>query len=325
MPVTNTQVDIFTNSMRSEFLNSYTAVAEPAPYEKVTQRVNSTVRTEHFTWMSPTPGIGLYQGHRRYGVLDPIRYSVENKEFDAAFEVLLRDIEDDQTGGYALKPKELAMKAKMWPGRRVLKTLSLGTSTTCFDGSNFFANSHTIGTGDNLLTYDAASNDSTTHKIVALYTGGLLKPLIWLDRKAPNFQTDSGTPESFKAKRVRYWIDLEGEAAFGYWWDAIHVTVTDTPTVAEVHSIFANIEAAFRSFRLPTSLSSDEQERPHEQVVFSASNLCMVHSTTLAEVMRQALNGDWVPQATAGATSAVATTNRFRGFADSFPTHYLDS
>ena len=39
---------------------------------------------------------------------------------DSAFEVKLRDVEDDQVGGYKLKPAELAQRAKLFPGRWVM-------------------------------------------------------------------------------------------------------------------------------------------------------------------------------------------------------------
>lgn len=322
----NNKVDIFTTAMRSEFANAYEAVAVPAEFAKYTTVVPSAARIEHYTWMSPSPGLAKYQGHRRYGKIDSVRYSVENSEFDAAFEVLLRDIDDDQTGGYALKPKELAERAKVFPSRWVLKHLAAGTSRACFDGTNFFANSHTIGTGDNLLTYDCAGNDAVTHKIVALHHGGSLKPLIWQDRKAPSFQDNAGSSESREAKTVKYWIDMEGEAAFGYWWDAIHMTITDTPSITEMHGIFQAIEDAFRGFLLPKSLSSDEGEYIHEQREFNASNLCLVASPKLATLLRQALNAEWVPQSastTSATTGVSATNNLWKGWASYVITNYL--
>src|SRR5262249_7778937 len=130
--------------MRTEFQVAYQAVADPPPWEKFTQRIPSTARFEHYTWMTPSPGLARYAGHRRFGKIDAGKYSVESTEFDVAFQVPTRDIEDDQTGGYLLKPRELADRARNFPGRWVLKHLAAGTSRTCFDGSNFFADSHNL-------------------------------------------------------------------------------------------------------------------------------------------------------------------------------------
>ena len=148
------KVSLFTTKLRNEFAIAYGATAEPAQWEGFTTKVPSDARIEHYTWMTPSPGLQQYAGHRRFGKIDAVKYSVENVEFDAAFQVLLRDIEDDQTGGYMLKPKELAERAKLFPGRWVIKHLAAGKTRTCFDGTAMFADSHTIGTGDNLLSKD---------------------------------------------------------------------------------------------------------------------------------------------------------------------------
>lgn len=309
----NSKVDIFTTAMRTEFELAYQPTAEPAPWERFVQTVPSSARIEHYTWMSPSPGLAKYQKHRRYGKIDAVRYSVENSEFDAGFEVLLRDIKDDQTGGYLLKPKELAARAKLFPGRWCIKHLAAGASRACFDGSNFFADSHTIGTGDNNLTATGSANsDSVGYKIAALYTGGPLKPLLWQQRMAPDFQTTAGTPQSAEAKVVRYWIDMEGEAAYGYWWDAVLMTITNLPTVTEFQSALGDIVAAFRGFILPKALTSDDGEYIHEQTDFNAGNLVLVGAPKLERIAAQALNQDWIPQNIGNNT--VATTNLYKGF-----------
>jgi phage major head subunit gpT-like protein len=309
--------------MRTEFLSSYLPTATPAPWESITQVIPSTARIERYTWMTPTPAMALYRGHRNYGNIGSVTYSVLNKEFDSAFEVPLRDVEDDQTQGFELKPQELAAKAKLFPGRWVMQHLALGASLNCFDATAFFANSHTVGTGDNLLAGTGSGNaDGLSHKFVVLYTGGTLKPLIWQTRKQPNFQTNAGTPQSYEAKTLRYWIDMEGQAAYGWWWNAVQYTFTHLPTVSEIHDAFGSVEQAFRTFSLPVNLTGDMKEYMHEQTVFSAANTVVVHSTTLTHLMRQALNQDWVPQ-TIGAT-AVATTNRFQGWATYIPNRWMD-
>lgn len=320
---TNANVDVFTTRMRVEFLKLYTATAAPAPWEAVTQLIPSTARIEHYTWMSPTPAVGLYKGHRNYGNIGAVRYSVENKEFDAAFEVALRDVEDDQTAGYEMKPAELSDKAKLFPGRWTFQHLALADSLACFDGTNFFANSHSIGFGDNLLTATGSGNaDGLTYKLAALYTGAALKPLLWQQRKAPEFRTNAGTPQSYESKTIRYWIDMEGQAAFGWWWTAVQLSWTNMPTVTEIHVGFEQIEQAFRTFALPVGLTNDAREYVHEQTVFSDENLVMVGSTKLAPLMRQALNQGWVPQVIG--STPVATTNRFAGFASYVPNRWMD-
>lgn len=319
------KVSVFTTTMRTEFQVAFEATAVPAEFEKITMQVPSTARIEHYTWMSPTPGIARYKGHRRYGKIDVVKYDVENLEFDNGFEVKLRDVKDDQTGGYMLKPKELAERAKKFPGRYVLKTLGLGSTLPCFDGTNFFATSHEIGSAPttgtyqgNLLSYTAASADSVSHRFCMLVSDGVLKPMIWQNRMPPEFRTNAGDSRSFESKTLRYWIDMEGNAAFGYWWDAIMVNITNTPTITELQTILGVVENQFRTFTLPKSLSSEDGEYIHEQKVFSAENATIVCSTKLANLFRQVLNQDAIIQAGA------AVTNIFKGFASYIPSAFMN-
>jgi phage major head subunit gpT-like protein len=315
------KVSIFTTTMRTEFNTAYYATAEPAPWQTFTQIIPSTARIEHYTWMSPTPGVARYTGHRRYGKISTIRYSVENLEFDSSFEVLRRDVEDDQTGGYGLKSAELGERARKFPGRWAIQHLAAGASRPCFDDSMFFADAHIIGTGDNKLA-GTGTGTAGTYKMAALFTGARLKPLLWQQRKAPDFRTDAGSPEADKAKIMRYWIDMEGEAAYGYWWDAVLYTWTGLPTVVEFQTGLGEITAAFRSFFLPKALESDDGEFIHEQEVFSQGNLTIVGATALERIAAQALNEDWIPQNIGSNT--VATTNLYKGFANFIPSAFMN-
>ena len=318
----DTNVSIFTTKMRTEFIKAYKGVQEPAPWEEITFRVNSTARIEHFPWMSPAPGPARYKGYRRFARMAPVVYRLANVEFDAAYEVEMRDIEDAQIG-YEMKAQEMAQKCKDYPGRHVLKLLSAGTQVKCFDGTNFFATSHEIGQGDNLMTGTGSANtDGLQYRLIALYTAAPLKPMLWLDRKRPTFMTDAGSPQSKLAKKVKYWVDFEGQAGFGYWWHAIQYTFTNLPNVADLHTAFQQIENRFRTFRMPQATETDEFEWIYEQTVFSSKNLVFVHATALTEIFRQALNQDWVPQVIG--SGGVATTNRFKGFATHFPSVYLN-
>jgi len=84
-------ITLFTAAMRGEFLKAMQAVAKPAPIDAFTTVVPSTARIENYAWMTPSPGISRYIGHRRYATLDQIRYTVPNLEFDGSISVALRD------------------------------------------------------------------------------------------------------------------------------------------------------------------------------------------------------------------------------------------
>lgn len=308
------KIDIFTAQMRTEFERAFNAVATPAPIESAMTIVPSTAREENYAWLSPVPGIDEYKGYRRYGRISEIKYKLANLEYDAAFEVLNRDIEDDQTGGYGIKAKDLALKAKLYPNRKSLQTLSEGQTTLCFDGTNFFANSHTIGTGDNLIVATVAGSDGVTHAMAGLIYGGAVNPLLWQNRKGPKFLTNAGTPAASETKTSRYWCDLEGAAGFGYWWDSVLTTFAHTPTVAEVQTTLGDMEAQFRQFQIPKNLATDTAEYVHEQIEFTEKTLIIVCSTKLGHLLRQALSLSLIG----------STENVYKGFAKQVTSAFMD-
>ncbi len=144
------------------------------------------------------------------------------------------------------------------------------------------------------------------------YGNSVLKPLCWQNRSGPDFETISGTPQSKESRTLRWWVDMRGAPFFGYWFHAVQVQITNLPTVAEMHTIFAAIETAFRTFQLPKAADTEDGEYVHEQTVFGSDNLYFATSTGLGEVMRNVLTQDWAPQQIGANT--VATTNSYKGF-----------
>ena len=307
--------------MRSEFLSAVNDITgiSPGPWEQFTTTLQSTARIEQYPWMSSVPGLKEYRGYRQFGNIDSVKYEVANKEYSAEFLVRTRDVEDDQVGGYKLKPQELVKKAKEYPGRLVMRTLAAGKTTRCFDGSYLFANSHTIGTGDNLLAGTAAGSDGVANRLLVMVTTGVIKPAILQDRKPlSQLMTNEGTPASQEEKQIKYWVDCEMAVAYGFWWDAVLLEWTNTPTLTEIQTELGNIENAFRSFKLPKGMDTDEDEYVHEQLAFSTANTTTLCSTGIANKMRTVLNSETIVQ------SGAAVSNMFRGWSNLIPTAYLN-
>jgi phage major head subunit gpT-like protein len=326
-------VDIFNAEMQTRFLDAYMDIdpAKPAPYEAYTETVPSNNRIESYVWMSPSPGLQQYKGHRRFGKIDRVSYDVSNLEYDAGFQVPIRDIEDDKTGGYLKRAAQMGKKAQLYPGRAVLKNLSKGQTNKCFDGTVLFASTHTIGTwptNGNLLTGTAAASDSVVHNLVFMVHGGdttsFVKPLIWQNRKPFRLENNAGTKESMLAKKVSYWVDGEGAATYGFHWDILQVHYANTPTVVELHTDLATVATQFRGVYLPQALASDDKEYVHEQIEFNQDTMTILASATgIEEVLRQALNQDMVPQTIGNST--VAVTNRFKGWGNMVVSSFINT
>jgi phage major head subunit gpT-like protein len=325
MPSTLDNVGAFTTNLRTEFMSAMAArrPVTPAPWEAFTTKVTSTGRAENHGWMSPPPRLAPWIGSRRYANVDISKYELENRSYDASFFVPTDDIKDiqlaDGAGGYRLHAQAMADDALEFPGREVIRKLSVGATDLGFDGTAFFADAHTIGTGDNLMTADNAGNDGVTHKIIALYHGSPFKPALWQEREIGGLNDDAGTKESEKEKKVHFWVDLRGAAGYGFWWDAILMTITDTPTLAELDAILGSMLARFRSFYLEKADAGDDAMYMHEQTVFGTSNLTFLVNPLLGDMMGRLMTVDTV---TLGSTP---TTNFRKGLANVIVTSRLGS
>lgn len=280
------KVSIFTGQMRTDFDTAWAQLnAEQAPWEGWTDKIQSSSRIEHISWLTPTPGMGRYTGARRYGAISNYTYKLENLEYDGAFKIPLRDIEDDLTGGYAKKPAELAKEARNWPNYLGLQALANGSTVNCYDGAAFFRTSGGEGTVSNIITPSITGSATANHTLYFLFHGGPLKPLFYLDRKAPKPGDTGGLETSFEEKVVKYWVDIEGVVGYAWPWDAVKVTLTKTPTLAECEQIMREIVNAFRGFKAPKGLATDIDKYPHEQTQFSTANATLFCSGTGIEYL----------------------------------------
>jgi phage major head subunit gpT-like protein len=329
-----------TASLRSEFWKSWEQVAKPAPWRDVTTVIPSTTKIELYLQTTPVPGFQRYVSERHYGQVDSFIYPVRNERFYTAWGAKLDDVDDDQVGMLKQQPGFAAEKGKEFPGRMALKllgqalggTIALSTApagnTNAFDGLPFFTNrtlaAGGFGIGNNLISFTAASGDSKTYNLAALYFGNpVLRPLAWQNREGPAFHTNSGTPQMYESTFVKWWVDLRGAPLLTWFWNAVAVQITNTPTVAEMHAIYSAVIAAFRSFQMPRTTTAEDGEYVHEQTEFSAENLMYVGSSYLSEQLRQSLGEQWVPQ-NIGANT-VATTNTWRASAKFMITRFLDN
>lgn len=327
---------LFNLGMRDSFLRAMQVVADPAPYEGFTQIIDSKQRLENYPWMTPAPRLSRFLGKRRAGMISTVTYSVENKEFDATVDIRTRDAQDDLMEGWKIRMQSMAEEAKHpFRSKLVLSHLANGGTATCFDGSAFFSTSHTIGDAPatapssvfggsgNALTFSAASADSRVETFIVLVKNGSygLKPLLYQNRKAPELMTNFGTSDMSFSKVLRYWVDLEAAAAFGYWWDACRCVITNTPTFAELQTCIDGVFKQMYEFKLPKNNPQEPDEFVHEQRLFDAKNITIVCSTGLTRLFQHLLGEERI-----GINSQTGFTNNiYYRAAELCPTAMLNS
>jgi phage major head subunit gpT-like protein len=289
------EVNAFSALARAEFMEGKLAVESrvmPAKYDSFVTKIPSKVKVETQTFMSSLPRLQEFKGYTPSVRLTNKEYTVANKDYRIGMvNVKKTDLDDDQVGGYLRSIQAIPATGERDIGFKILAHLAAGTSTACFDGTNFFANSHTVGSGDNLDTFNPAGNDGVTHKIIALIcNNAAMKPVLFQDRESlSTLMTDADTPQALKLKEFEYWADCRFGLGYGYWWDAIHLTISDTPTIAECYDIIRQLITLFRTFTLPKGNDKDDALYVHEGWDPSPSDFFLLCNLGLGELLKTAV------------------------------------
>lgn len=283
-------IGLFTQALNAAFVNAYNTIVEPAPIDFAITEVGSKGKVENYPWMFPPPLLAAWDGYRNYAKLGSVIYRVPNITYTAQFEIPTQDLDDDQVGGFKLQAASMAEGAKVYKGIACLSNLALGQTNKCFDDTAFFATSHTVGTGNNIITGTAAATDGVTHAYAVLLTHNkVVKPLLWQTREVPVLKTDAGTIESEKILMTKWFTTMRGAPAYGFWWDALLVKYANTPTLAEIQTDLGKVKATMRGFKYPTNLPTDTPQYPNEQIQFNKSNTAIVCSTKIEHLLNQAM------------------------------------
>lgn len=288
------EVSAFTAAARAEFMRGKMAADDkpfPAAHELFTTVMPSTTKVETHTFMSALPRLEEFRGYTPFSKLVSKEYTVANKEYRTGISVKKTDIDDDQIGGYMLQANGLPNRAKKDVGHITLAHMAAGTTNLCFDGTAFFADSHTIGTGDNLDTFNCDASDGATHKIIAMVVDNpAIRPVIFQDREPlSSLQTDADTPQAALQKEYQYWVDGRFGLGYGYWWDALHMTITDTPTVPECYEIIEQIINQFRTFTLPKAKDTNDALYVHEGWEPNPQNFVLACNLKLGVILSRAI------------------------------------
>lgn len=311
-------VTAFTAQARAEFMRGKIEAdmrVMPAEYDAFTTKLPSTVRVETHTYMSNLPRLREFKGFNPETRLVSTPYTVENKEYRIGPVIVRKtDLDDDQVGGYMLTINGLPKQGEKDTGFKILDKLVAGTTDTCFDGTAFFANSHTIGSGDNLITADNAGNDAVTHYMIGLVlTNPAIKPMVFQDRESlSSLMTDADTPQAQFTKEYRYWADARFGLAYGFWWDAVHLTITDTPTLTEAQSHVEALVNQFRTFTLPKGDDLDSALYVHEGWMPESSNFYILCNMKMGELLYTIQSESLIAAGTTGATITNKWKNRFK-------------
>ena len=195
--------------------------AAESQYKKIATVVPSTTGTEEYGWLGRFPKMREWLGDRVINGMATHGYSIRNKKFELTVGVPKDNIEDDQVGIFSPMMTEMGQSAAEQPDELVFGLLKAGATSPCYDGQNFFDTDHPVidESGNTVTQSNYDDNGGAGQTWYLLDTSRALKPLIFQDRKKPNFVslTNEDDENVFMRDEYVYGVDARNNVGFGFW------------------------------------------------------------------------------------------------------------
>nr|WP_321466757.1 Mu-like prophage major head subunit gpT family protein [uncultured Desulfobulbus sp.] len=206
-----------TRGFKATFQRGFDSVAPM--YGQVATTVPSSTLIEDYGWLGQIPGMREWIGDRMIHNLSQHNYSIRNKSFELTVGVDRDRFEDDQYGIFSPMMESLGYEARIHPDKLVFALLALGFATLCYDGQYFFDTDHPVLDKDGNTTSVSNVQSGSGNPWFLLDTRRPLKPIIFQDRKKPQFvllnrETDENV---FMSKKFLYGADSRCNVGFGFW------------------------------------------------------------------------------------------------------------
>ena len=190
-------------------------------YGQIATTVPSTTAAEEYGWLGQLPGLREWLGDRVVHAIGNHGYTIKNKPFELTVGVPRTAIEDDQYGVYTPLMQEMGRAVEVHPDQLVFGLLKDGRTALCYDGQPFFSAGHKVlnEKGKEVSVSNVSDDAGAGPSWYILETRRALKPLIFQNRKNPNFvsltgETDEGV---FNRAQYVYGVDARRNAGFGFW------------------------------------------------------------------------------------------------------------
>lgn len=194
----------------------------PSQYLKFATVVPSTTGQEEYGWLGQLPNVREWIGERVYNGITTSGYTIRNKPFELTISVPRAAIEDDQYGVYTPLFAEMGRSMGAHPDQLVFGLLANGRTEKGYDGQPFFGTNHPVlNAKGNKEVGQSNVNDAGngTNYWYVLDTTRALKPVIFQNRKAPNFVAKTAETDDnvFDRAEYVYGSDRRGNVGFGFW------------------------------------------------------------------------------------------------------------
>jgi phage major head subunit gpT-like protein len=190
-------------------------------YGQIATTVPSTTAAEEYGWLGQLPGLREWLGDRVVHAIGNHGYTVKNRPFELTVGVPRTSIEDDNYGVYTPLMSEMGRAVEAHPDQLVFGLLKAGRAELCYDGLPFFSTAHKVlnEKGKEVSVSNLSDDGGAGPTWYVLETRRALKPLIFQNRKSPNFValTSETDDNVFNRAQYVYGVDARRNAGFGFW------------------------------------------------------------------------------------------------------------
>lgn len=220
-------------------------------WQDLATKVSSNTKITTYGFLSQFPKMREWVGKRQVQKMQAQGMSIENKTYEATVGIPRTDIEDDQVGLFRPMMTQMGQTAAELPDDLVFSLLKLGKTTLCYDGQNFFDTAHPVfdnveGTGNSKEQSNLTKGTTADAATFYLFdTNNVLKPLIWQERTALEFETkfDASKSDSVFMEDEYLWgVRARGNAGFGFWQLAHRVEATAL-TAENIMDVIAKMQS----------------------------------------------------------------------------------
>ncbi|MBB1601577.1 Mu-like prophage major head subunit gpT family protein [Variovorax sp. UMC13] len=206
-------------AFKANFQNGFGQAA--SQHELIATIVPSTTSSEEYGWLGQLPNMREWIGDRVVHGIANHGYTIKNKPFELTIGVPRTAIEDDQYGTFSPLFQEMGRSVAAHPDQTIFELLALGRAELGYDKVPFFSAQHPVlnekGKPVNVSNLDDDGGNGSSWYVMD--TSRALKPLIYQNRKSPNFVAkDSETDDNvFDKAEFKYGTDRRGNGGFGFW------------------------------------------------------------------------------------------------------------
>lgn len=132
--------------VRDEFSTAFAAAAAAASfYPTIATEVPATAPSVTYTGLGALPGMKLLRDRMEEEDLKGYKYVLKDDPYYDLIKIKADVLEDDGTGQYLARAKDLGSVVPSFYDQKVVELLSTGRTGVCYDGQPFYNGQHPVG------------------------------------------------------------------------------------------------------------------------------------------------------------------------------------